>query len=116
MFDRRRREFITLLGGAATWPLAARAQQAVMPVIGFLSPHASSGIPANSAFQPLQVGQVEVAAWTAGLQLQLLEARAPNKYEPATADIIKEGTRAHDGLGTPHLPRHSLVMWETLDG
>jgi ABC-type uncharacterized transport system substrate-binding protein len=53
----RRREFISLIGGvAATWPLVARAQQAAMPVVGYLSSSSADG------------GGTRAAAFRRGLQ------------------------------------------------
>jgi putative ABC transport system substrate-binding protein len=53
----RRRDFITLLGGAAAWPVTARAQQSAMPLIGWLGTETRED--ENSRVVPFQQGLKE---------------------------------------------------------
>src|SRR5215472_18011054 len=93
----RRRDFITLLGGAAAaWPLATRAQQAAMPVIGFLrdATAAGSGFMVNGLRKGLaESGFVEGRnltieyAWTDG-QSERLSALAAELVGRHVAIIV----------------------------
>jgi putative ABC transport system substrate-binding protein len=96
MLDVRRRDFITLLGGAAAWPLAARAQQSArLPTIGFL------GAPTPSAWRPCVpafVRRLNELGWiegrTAAIEYRWAEGRSErfteiaNEFARLKVDVI----------------------------
>jgi ABC-type uncharacterized transport system substrate-binding protein len=95
----KRREFITLLGGAATWPFVARAQQPTMPVIGFLNPTSSDVVtePIHSFRQSLKdAGHIEGESITieyrwADNQVERLPAMAAELVHRRVAVIVATG-------------------------
>jgi putative tryptophan/tyrosine transport system substrate-binding protein len=83
----KRREFITLLGGAATWPLAARAQQPTkLPTIGFLGATTpSTQTQRTTAF----VQRLRQLGWIEGRTVAIEYRWAEGRYE-RFADIAAE--------------------------
>ena len=84
----RRREFITLVGSAATWPLAARAEQ--MPVIGFLSPLPSGEPPPFAGFRRGLAEEGYVEGKNLAIEKRFTNFR-PELMNEAAGDLVRLG-------------------------
>jgi putative ABC transport system substrate-binding protein len=86
----RRREFVAGLGGAATWPLAARAQQRAVPVIGYLSVGSPGGL-SNDDVAAFRAGLAEtgyVEGRNVALEFRWMEGQI-DRAPALAADIVR---------------------------
>jgi putative ABC transport system substrate-binding protein len=108
----RRREFISLLGAAVAWPLAARAQQAKLPTIGFLGPSTPSGFSkevAAFAQRLKELGWME--GRTVSIEYRWAEGRN-ERYAEIAAEFVrlKVDVIVTSGTAVPALKRATSVI------
>ena len=97
----RRRNFLSVLGGAAAWPIAARAQQA-LPVIGFLNP--ASPDPYSASPKAIQHGLSEIG-YVEGRNVAVEHRWAGGQYDRLPALSIRSDPPAGDSnRGGNHSP------------
>jgi putative ABC transport system substrate-binding protein len=108
----RRREFITLLGGTAAWPLAARAQQPAMPFVGLLA----AGTVPNWQFRSIQKGLNE-GGYIEGRNLAIMYRSAGGEFELLSSladDLVASKVAAILAVGGPVPARAAKAVTSTI--